>query len=1128
MNRSPEKPDLTRALEFAFEPDEQPHALIGPYKLLEKIGEGGFGVVWMAEQQEPVRRRVALKIIKTGMDTRELIARFEAERQALAMMDHPNIARVFDAGATETGRPYFVMELVRGVPITQFCDEDRVSTEQRLRLWIDVCHAVQHAHQKGIIHRDLKPSNVLITLHDDKPVAKVIDFGIAKAIGGAQLTDKTLFTRFHTFMGTPAYTSPEQIGMNGLDIDTRSDIYSLGVLLYVLLTGRPPFDAEQLNSAGLDGARRTICEVDPPRPSQSLRTLDAATRDTVARQRGTDAAQLSLVLRGDLDWVVMRCLEKDRARRYESAAALAADVERYLAHEPIIARPPSAAYTMQKLVRRHRVAFASAGAIAAVLVIGAVVSTWQAIRATRAEHEQTRLRENETALRREAQRAQTAESNLRVEAEANELTARRQAYVSDMNVIQQALSDGNLLRARTLLYRHRPKAGETDLRGWEWRYLWQRCQPDEHRVLAKREASFTSLAASPDGRWLAAAPFPTLWNLENNTRQEIALPNCESTSHVAFSPRAPLLAIAAYRRAGNRVSVLVLWNIETRQIVGEWVFNVAGDYCTGLFFSNDGQTIATSTGSAKNEIRLWRVSTGELLRNLQTGPTIGDPRYGYFAATADLQRAAYISSRDFHIHVLDLITGRDLWSARAGSQLTKALAFSPDGKILASGQGFQMAPVRLWDTETGTELASLEGHRLGITQLAFFAEGRFLASCGADQTVRIWDVASRQLVRTLRGHTNEVHSVTLVPGKPTLVSGSKDGELAIWDIEATDARAVVAMPANVRAWRFTRDGLGVVILGADGRVTERRGRTFGDEKTLFQLPLEEGAKIWPDYNIVVRMSQGLRFQTGSAILAQNSPRLAYVTPRRSIEIWDWERGVRLNEIPGGPSSWRFAPISFAAKGEKLIASRFKEDEVTREEWDVASGQLMRVWKPPTNPAYHTEFAVVLAPDEKRFFATAGTGTLVRTDLDDNRLTALKLDLRNAPTLGSFSPDGSLFAIPTWNGITHVVGVEPLRHITTLSGFQLATDSTAFSADSRRLAIGSGGEEAVTLWDVGTYDRLITLAADGSQFRQTAFSPDGSVVGSVGEIGGKRVLYLWRAPTGAEIAAAEKWPGESVK
>ncbi|MBI4623307.1 MAG: serine/threonine protein kinase [Verrucomicrobia bacterium] len=349
---------------------------IGRYKLLQKLGEGGCGVVFMAEQEEPVRRRVALKVIKLGMDTKEVVARFEAERQALALMDHANIARVFDAGATDAGRPFFVMELVRGIPITKFCDEQNLPTARRLELFAQVCHAVQHAHQKGIIHRDLKPSNILVTLHDGVPVPKVIDFGIAKATQG-RLTDATLFTAFEQFIGTPAYMSPEQAELSGLDIDTRSDIYSLGVLLYELLTGRPPFDPKSLVSAGLDEIRRIIREVEPPRPSTRLSTLTDADRSTVAKHRGTAPAQLSTLLRGDLDWIVMRCLEKDRTRRYETANGLALDVLRHLHDEPVVARPASRAYRLRKLVRRNRLAVGAVTAIAAALVVGLGFATWR-------------------------------------------------------------------------------------------------------------------------------------------------------------------------------------------------------------------------------------------------------------------------------------------------------------------------------------------------------------------------------------------------------------------------------------------------------------------------------------------------------------------------------------------------------------------------------------------------------------------------------------------------------------------------------------------------------------------------------------------------------------------------------
>jgi serine/threonine protein kinase len=343
----------TRKVQITNPADQAIGQKVGRYKLLEQIGEGGFGVVYVAEQQEPVRRRVALKIIKLGMDTRQVVARFEAERQALALMDHPNIAKVFDAGATETGRPFFVMELVRGIPITDYCDQNTLSTRERIDLFVRVCQAIQHAHQKGIIHRDIKPSNILVTLHDGVPVPKVIDFGIAKATD-QRLTDKTVYTAFHQFMGTPAYMSPEQAEMSGLDIDTRSDIYSLGVLLYELLTGKTPFDQKELLAAGVDAMRRIIREKEPARPSTRLSTMAEGELTTTAKRRQTAAPQLIHSVRGDLDWIVMKTLEKDRTRRYETATALAIDIKRYLSNEPVLARPQRGFYQLQKTVYRYR------------------------------------------------------------------------------------------------------------------------------------------------------------------------------------------------------------------------------------------------------------------------------------------------------------------------------------------------------------------------------------------------------------------------------------------------------------------------------------------------------------------------------------------------------------------------------------------------------------------------------------------------------------------------------------------------------------------------------------------------------------------------------------------------------
>ncbi|HLP75505.1 MAG TPA: protein kinase, partial [Candidatus Paceibacterota bacterium] len=410
-------------------PGEEIGTRIGRYKLLQKIGEGGCGVVYMAEQQTPVRRRVALKIIKVGMDTRSVIARFEAERQALAMMDHPNIARVLDAGETETGRPFFVMELVNGIRITRYCDERQLDTRQRLDLFIQVCRAIQHAHQKGIIHRDIKPSNILITHHDGVPVPKVIDFGIAKAIEG-KLTDKTLFTIYGHFIGTPAYMSPEQADYSGLDIDTRSDIYSLGVLLYELLTGKTPFEQNELLASGLDEMRKTLREREPHRPSTRLDTFQPGELTATAARRHIEPPKLQMLLKGDLDWIVMKALEKDRRRRYETANGLVMDVQRFLNNEPVSARPPSRWYRFQKLASRNRGVFAATGAVLLALVVGLSAATWMFF-------QEREMRRRAVVAEQTAERARANEAELRQQAETREKIAQA-AFLTSQGKLAEA------------------------------------------------------------------------------------------------------------------------------------------------------------------------------------------------------------------------------------------------------------------------------------------------------------------------------------------------------------------------------------------------------------------------------------------------------------------------------------------------------------------------------------------------------------------------------------------------------------------------------------------------------------------------------------------------------------------
>jgi serine/threonine protein kinase len=506
-------------------PSEGVGAVIGRYKLLEKLGEGGFGSVWLGEQKEPVRRKVALKVIKLGMDTKQVIARFEAERQALALMDHPNIAKVLDAGTIgpegaesqisnlksqiPEGRPYFVMELVRGIAITKFCEENKLTTHDRLDLFIKVCHAVQHAHQKGIIHRDLKPSNVLVTLHDSVPVPKVIDFGIAKATQ-QELTAKTLHTMFQQFIGTPAYVSPEQAERSGLDIDTRSDIYSLGVLLYELLTGVTPFDGKELLASGLDEMRRTIREKEPVHPSTKLsQTLVAANVSSLKSSDGrpgteeeTRASSCRLLrvketialLRGDLDWIVMKCLEKDRTRRYETANGLAADLKRHLSGEPVLARPPSTAYRVQKFVRRNKAGVVAASLLLFLLVAGVIGTSLGLFRAER--ERMAAMRASERATRANAE-AQTA----RALAEDNAGKLEENLYFSRIALAHREFTASlpNLRAAEELLDLCPPR-----MRDWEWRYL-KRLRLIEPMILRDRQTHEAyGIAFSGDNGHLAA------------------------------------------------------------------------------------------------------------------------------------------------------------------------------------------------------------------------------------------------------------------------------------------------------------------------------------------------------------------------------------------------------------------------------------------------------------------------------------------------------------------------------------------------------------------------------------------------------------------------------------------------
>ena len=1083
----------TMKIEFADVPDEAIGQKIGRYKILEKIGEGGCGVVYVAEQTEPVRRRVALKVIKLGMDTKAVVARFEAERQALAMMDHPNIAKVLDAGTTDTGRPYFIMELVRGIRITDYCDQNKQSTSERLDLFVKICQAIQHAHQKGIIHRDIKPSNILVTLHDGVPVPKVIDFGIAKATEG-RLTDATVYTQLHQFIGTPAYMSPEQAEMSGLDIDTRSDIYSVGVLLYELLTGRTPFDANELMSQGIDAMRKTIREEDPVRPSTKFATLQGEDLTTTAKRRSSDRSKLLHQLKGDLDWIVMKCLEKDRTRRYETANGLAMDLKRHLNNETVTARPPSKLYEFQKTYRRHKVGFTATVAIIVVLVGGVLVSSWEAARAIKAKSDAE-------ASRSEAVKAQAGEARLRERAEVDELAARQRAYASDMNVAMQALNADNLGRTVDLLNRQRPQPGQKDLRGWEWRYLWGQSRSDAIFTLGQEPSEINSLAVSPDGVSLAVGSYHrggvALWDLRTR-RMLVRLSENAGDAKAAFSPTEPLLAFAATDSSGPAAGrpTLHLWNTATRQAVTDVPLEDAR--CEALAFSKDGRTLLTATALARQggHMALWRPDDGTKIAGFPTDSSSSLPATA-FAVTPDFSLAAYTFGPPSpgHIRVLDMHSGHEIWSAAAADVFVTALAFSPDGKTLASGAGFTEKDIRLWDVATGKEIGRLEGHQIWISSLVFSRDGTQLISSSADQTIRVWDIASRRCLNVLHGHRQEVWRLACLPDGKTLVSGGKDGTVCFWDTSIpTVAESRATISDNVTTWRFAPDSQSLFTLNLRGEVKRWSGFGYSQSELLFQIGAVRAAPV-----------SFYKFSGEARLLAASAE-------SNTFNVWDVARRGLQQRWTNSPAG--MTPMAFHGNSNRLISTmEWGGNDANFEEWDSNSGAGIQTW---TLPGRFQE-ALAVSPDGLSCVAFNYDGDGIVRNLADRRSANLDLRVVEAAS-ASYSPDGKLLAIGSDLGFAQIVDAATFHPVATLGGYLPAAHTVTFSADGKRLAIGSGSRYAVTLFDTESWQNLVTLEGEGADFHGVSFSPDGNAIGWLSQGG---VLTIWRAPSWTEINAAEE-------
>jgi WD40 repeat protein/serine/threonine protein kinase len=984
-------------------PGECAGARIGPYKLVEKLGEGGMGTVWVAEQTEPVKRHVALKVIKPGMDSARVLRRFEAERQALALMDHTHIAKVFDAGTTPEGRPYFVMELVQGVPITTYCDERHLTLRERLELFVPVSQAIQHAHQKGIIHRDVKPSNVLVAVQDGKPVPKVIDFGLAKALH-QRLTDQTMHTEIGQVLGTLEYMSPEQAEFDTLDVDTRADVYSLGVLLYELLTGTTPLDPRGLRRESFWKVLRQIREAEPPRPSTRL-TESQESLAHLSAQRRTDPARLTREVRGELDWIVMKCLEKDRSRRYQTANSLARDVERYLHDEPVEACPPSARYRLGKFARRYRAALAAAAVFAALLVLGVVVSTWLAVRATVAEGAAVTARDV---------------ANRRAEDLAWE------DYINRVNRAYREVQEDNIALAEDLLY-----GCPSEHRDWEWHYVNRLCHP-ERMSLEVPAGSLIAIACSPDGRLIATGtggPFSAgrggpnveLWDRETGQRRLTLRGTEQRIWSLAFSPDGTKLAV------GGTDPQIEVRDVQTGKII--WAKHEPQlPQAMSVAFRPDGQSLAVGFGVyggvAAFQVTLYEVATG---RETYTFP-------GPKGAVNDL--AVHPDGRHLAVaglgvvEVWDVVSHMRVHELRGHSSYVYSVAYSPDGKWLVTG-GWDRT-IKLWDAATGVERQTILSHEGFVLDLAFSPDSRSLASASEDRSVRLWEVPTGRRLGVLHGHTDFVQAVAFTPDGRELASGGNDGMLKLWD-RRTSLPVVIdgAEPSMMGLWH-RRDGRRIVIStsiqgqhtrqGWDPSTGELDPTLTGIDRSKLQdeylpYPVQSAPRVpipaatSPDAKFLARGLPG-------AGLSQREQRDKDTTS--TIEVWDMETGRVVHNLVGHTGD--VLCIAFSPDGRRIATCSYDR---TVKLWDTATGREVFTLRG------HTAGVIALAfsPDGRRLVsggldraarvwdATPLPAEVLRAQEArfQQKRTELKALRDNAEAAKSPGAGNNLSLISQWNG-----------------------------------------------------------------------------------------------------------------